>query len=210
VSVAGNLKFDVALDEAQLAAGRDWRRKLGRQVLLFASTREGEEDLLLNEIPNPASFLTVVVPRHPRRFDEIAQRADARRTVAAMPAERDRVYLGDTMGEMAFYYAACDVAVIGGSFMPLGGQNLIEALAAGAPVVLGPSMFNFAEATRLALEAGAAVQAGDPKAAVREAIELLSGPEKRAAMRDAGRKLCEAHRGATRRHLEVVTALVRG
>jgi 3-deoxy-D-manno-octulosonic-acid transferase len=210
VSVTGNLKFDVALDEAQLAAGADWKEKLGRQVLLFASTREGEEELLLNEIPHPAPFLTVVVPRHPGRFDEVAQRADARRTAAAMPGKKDRVYLGDTMGEMAFYYAACDVAVIGGSFMPLGGQNLIEALAAGAPVVLGPSMFNFAEATRLALEAGAAVQAGDPKAAVREAIELLSGPEKRAAMRDAGRKLCEAHRGATRRHLEVVTALVRG
>ena len=210
VAVTGNLKFDVALDEAQLAAGRDWRRKLGRQVLLFASTREGEEELLLNEIPNPASFLTVVVPRHPRRFDEVAQWADARRTAAAMPGEQDRIYLGDTMGEMAFYYAACDVAVIGGSFMPLGGQNLIEALAAGAPVVLGPSMFNFAEATRLALEAGAAVQTTDAKAAVREAIQLLSSPGKRAAMRDAGSKLCEAHRGATRRHLEVVTALVRG
>jgi 3-deoxy-D-manno-octulosonic-acid transferase len=69
------------------------------------------------------------------------------------------LYLGDTMGEMPFYYAACDVAVIGGSFAPLGGQNLIEALACGAPVVVGPSMFNFAEATRLALEAGARAQA---------------------------------------------------
>jgi 3-deoxy-D-manno-octulosonic-acid transferase len=210
VAVTGNLKFDVALDEAQLAAGRDWKRKLDRQVLLFASTREGEEELLLNEIPNPASFLTVVVPRHPRRFDEVAQWADARRTAAAMPGQQHRIYLGDTMGEMAFYYAACDVAVIGGSFMPLGGQNLIEALAAGAPVVLGPSMFNFAEATRLALEAGAAVQTTDAKAAVREAIQLLSSPGKRAAMRDGGSKLCEAHRGATRRHLDVVTALVRG
>ena len=210
VAVTGNLKFDVALDEAQLAAGRDWKTKLGRQVLFFASTREGEEELLLNEIPNPASFLTVVVPRHPRRFDEVAQWADARRTAAAMPGQQDRIYLGDTMGEMAFYYAACDVAVIGGSFAPLGGQNLIEALAAGAPVVLGPSMFNFAETTRLALEAGAAVQTADAKAAVREALQLLSSPEKRTAMRDAGRKLCEAHRGATRRHLDVVTELVRG
>jgi 3-deoxy-D-manno-octulosonic-acid transferase len=114
------------------------------------------------------------------------------------------------MGEMAFYYAACDVAVIGGSFMPLGGQNLIEALAVGALVVLGPSMFNFAEATRLALGAGAAVQAADAKGAIREVIQLLSSPEKRTALRAAGKTLCEAHRGATRRHLDVITALVRG
>jgi 3-deoxy-D-manno-octulosonic-acid transferase len=210
VVVTGNLKFDVVLDEAQLAAGREWKKELGRQVLLLASTREGEEKLLLNELPGAASFLTVVVPRHPRRFDEVAQMADARRTAAARPGGKDRVYLGDTMGEMAFYYAACDVAVIGGSFMPLGGQNLIEALAAGAPVVLGPSMFNFAEATRLALGAGAAVQAADAKGAIREVIQLLSSPEKRTALRAAGKTLCEAHRGATRRHLDVITALVRG
>jgi 3-deoxy-D-manno-octulosonic-acid transferase len=210
VVVTGNLKFDVTLDEAQLAAGREWKRKLGRQVLLLASTREGEEELLLDEVPASASFLTVVAPRHPRRFDEVAKSADARRTLAAMPGEKDRVYLGDTMGEMAFYYAACDVAVMGGSFMPLGGQNLIEALAAGAPVVLGPSMFNFAEATRLALEAGAAVQVTDAKAAIQEAVGLLSSLEKRTAMGNAGLRLCEAHRGATRRHLDVVTELVRG
>jgi 3-deoxy-D-manno-octulosonic-acid transferase len=210
VVVTGNLKFDVALDEGQLGAGREWRKRLGRQVLLLASTREGEEKPLLDELPHPASFLTVVVPRHPRRFDEVAQWADARRTAAVTPGENDRIYLGDTMGEMAFYYAACDVAVIGGSFMPLGGQNLIEALATGSPVVLGPSMFNFAEATRLALQAGAAVQVADAGAGIRQAIELLSSDEKRAAMRDAGKKLCEAHRGATRRHLDVVTALVRG
>jgi 3-deoxy-D-manno-octulosonic-acid transferase len=209
VVVTGNLKFDVALDEAQLAAGREWRRRLGRPVLLLASTREGEEKLLLDEIPSPAAFLTIVVPRHPQRFDGVAQWVDARRTKVAMPKETDRVYLGDTMGEMAFYYAACDVAVIGGSFMPLGGQNLIEALAAGAPVVLGPSMFNFAEATRLALEVGAAVQAGDVKGAIRQALELMARAQARCAMAQAGRALCEAHRGSTARHVEVLRALIR-
>jgi 3-deoxy-D-manno-octulosonic-acid transferase len=209
VVVTGNLKFDVALDEAQLAAGREWRRRLGRPVLLLASTREGEEKLLLDEIPSPAAFLTIVVPRHPQRFDDVAQWVDARRTKVAMPKETDRVYLGDTMGEMAFYYAACDVAVIGGSFMPLGGQNLIEALAAGAPVVLGPSMFNFAEATRLALEVGAAVQAGDAKGAIRQALELMARAQARCAMAQAGRALCAAHRGSTARHVEVLRALIR-
>jgi 3-deoxy-D-manno-octulosonic-acid transferase len=207
VEVTGNLKFDVALDQAQLAAGREWKAKLGRRVLLLASTREGEEKLLLDEL-REAEFLTVVVPRHPQRFDEVAQWADARRTQLAVPTEKHRIYLGDTMGEMAFYYAACDVAVIGGSFLPLGGQNLIEALAAGAPVVLGPSMFNFAEATQLAVAAGAAIQVADAAAAARAAVGLLSNPQQRAAMTEAGKKLCESHRGATAKHLAVFKTLL--
>src|SRR5687768_2455023 len=206
VEVTGNLKFDLSLDHAQLAAGREWKAKVGRPVVLLASTREGEEKILLSEIPPDAAFLTLVVPRHPQRFDEVAQFADARRSRNETPR---RIYLGDTMGEMAFYYAACDVAVIGGSFLPLGGQNLIEALAAGVPAVLGPSMFNFADATRLALEAGAAVQVADAQAAFVQVKELLSNPQKRARMAAAGKALCEAHRGATRKHLEVLKALRR-
>jgi 3-deoxy-D-manno-octulosonic-acid transferase len=205
VEVTGNLKFDVTLDAAQLAAGRQWKAKVGRPVLLLASTREGEEKLLLSELPMGPSFLTVVVPRHPQRFDEVAQLADARRSRSETPKS---IYLGDTMGEMAFYYGAADVAVIGGSLLPLGGQNLIEALAAGVPVILGPSMFNFAEATRLALEAGAAVQVADAQAAVRIAVELLRDKGKREEMGRAGTKLCEAHRGATLKHLEVLKAAI--
>jgi 3-deoxy-D-manno-octulosonic-acid transferase len=205
VEVTGNLKFDVTLDAAQLAAGRQWKAKVGRPVLLLASTREGEERLLLSELPMGHSFLAVVVPRHPQRFDEVAQLADARRSRNETPKS---IYLGDTMGEMAFYYGAADVAVIGGSLLPLGGQNLIEALAAGVPVILGPSMFNFAEATRLALEAGAAVQVADAQAAVRMAVELLGDKGKREEMGRAGTKLCEAHRGATLKHLEVLKAAI--
>jgi 3-deoxy-D-manno-octulosonic-acid transferase len=205
VEVTGNLKFDVTLDAAQLEAGRAWKARLGRPVLLLASTRDGEEKLLIEE--GKTTALVVVVPRHPQRFDEVAALADNRRTRAPFPAPQDRVYLGDTMGEMAFYYAACDVAVIGGSFMPLGGQNLIEALAAGTPVLLGPSMYNFAEATRLALEAGAALQAADAREAMQRANELLGDPSRRQAMAGAGRRLCEAHRGATVRHLELLRQL---
>jgi 3-deoxy-D-manno-octulosonic-acid transferase len=206
VEITGNLKFDLALDAAQLAAGRKWKAQVGRPVLLLASTREGEEKLLLEAIPADAPFVTVVVPRHPQRFDEVAPLAQSRRSRDPLPA--GRVHLGDTMGEMAFYYGACDVAIIGGSFLPLGGQNLIEALAAGVPVVLGASMFNFAEATRLALDAGAALQAPGPAEAVRLAVELVSNPEKRKAMGEAGKHLCEAHRGATQRHIEVLRSLL--
>ena len=201
VEVTGNLKFDVALDEAQLERGREWKSRVARRVLLLASTRDGEEKLLLDVIGD-ADFLTVVVPRHPQRFAEVALLAHARKTATLVPGPAQRVFLGDTMGDMAFYYGAADVAIIGGSFMPLGGQNLIEALAAGVPVVLGPSMYNFAEATRLALEAGAAIQVSDASSAVRVATKLLSDPARRATMIAAGKALCQAHRGATRRHVE--------
>jgi 3-deoxy-D-manno-octulosonic-acid transferase len=209
VEVSGNLKFDVALSAEQLAAGRAWREALGRPVLLLASTREGEEELLLKETARLASdVLVLVVPRHPRRFDEVGRLAQSRRTRQPVPGPNDRVHLGDTMGEMAFYYGAAHVAVIGGSFMPLGGQNLIEALAAGTPVVTGPSMFNFAEATRLAVEAGAALQRADAVSAIAAAAELLNNPRRRTEMGRAGEKLCEAHRGSAQRQLAVCLELL--
>lgn len=210
VEVSGNLKFDVALDPAQLSAGRAWREALGRPVLLLASTRENEETLLLKETQAlPPEVLVLVVPRHPQRFDEVARLAQSRRTRSPMPSAGDRVHLGDTMGEMTFYFAAAQVAVIGGSFMPLGGQNLIEALAAGTPVVTGPSMFNFAEATQLALAAGAALQVRDAASAMRAAVSLLRDPQRRTAMGEAGRSLCEAHRGAASRQLAVCLELLK-
>jgi len=212
VEVTGNLKFDVEPDVAQLAAGRAWRSRLGRPVLLLASTREGEEQLLLNEFhrlnASKDGPLVVVVPRHPQRFDEVAQLADARHSRQKFPDEKMNIYLGDTMGEMPFYYAACDVALIGGSIAPLGGQNLIEALAAGAPVVVGPYMFNFAEATRLAVKAGAAIQADGAAAAIRESLRLMDDAARRKSMSAAGRALCEAHRGATEKHLAVCYRLL--
>lgn len=215
VEVCGNLKFDVTPDAAKPAEGAAFRAALaGRQVLLLASTREGEEAMLLDALgaPPPEMFL-VIVPRHPARFDEVERLLAARglrvgRRSRGAGAEA-QVLLGDTLGEMDFYFALADVAVIGGSFAPLGGQNLIEALAAGAPAVLGPHMFNFAEATRLALQAGAAVQAPDALAAVREARALLADPARRRAMGEAGRRLCTAHRGATERHLARCRALLK-
>jgi 3-deoxy-D-manno-octulosonic-acid transferase len=209
VEVTGNLKFDVEPDAALLAAGAEWRRALERPVLLLASTREGEEPLLLGALPaRDASLLVLVVPRHPQRFDEVARWAQARRTRDERPPPGTRIYLGDTMGEMAFYFAACDVAVIGGSFVPVGGQNLIEGLAAGVPVIAGPSMFNFAEATRLAVQAGAALQVNTAGEAIRLALELMKDEEKRTAMSAAGKALCAAHRGATARHVAVCRSLI--
>ena len=221
VSVCGNLKFDVAPDVAQTNAGRTWRNALARPVLLWASTREGEETLLLNALRGAITqALVVIVPRHPQRFEEVAALLAGegthphegfsvrRRSRGEQPGPGQRFYLGDTMGEMAFYYAAADVAVMGGSFLPLGGQNLIEAGAAGTPVVFGPSMYNFADASRLALEAGAAIQVRDASGAAHVALELLEDGRRRNHMGEAGRSLCRAHRGATQRHLSACRLLL--
>ncbi|MDX1376961.1 MAG: 3-deoxy-D-manno-octulosonic acid transferase, partial [Burkholderiales bacterium] len=151
--------------------------------------------------------LLVVVPRHPQRFDEVAALvaarglAAARRSRGELPGPATAVYLGDTMGEMALYYALADVALIGGSFAAFGAQNLIEACAIGVPVVIGPSSYNFPEATRLACEASAALQVVDAAAGIEAARALLADAQRRERMGEAGLRLCAAHRGATARHL---------
>jgi 3-deoxy-D-manno-octulosonic-acid transferase len=217
IEVTGNLKFDATPDEAKLALGAAFRAALGeRRVLLLASTREGEEALLLDALgAPPARTLLLIVPRHPKRFDEVEKLlagrglAAIRRSAGMHAVEGAAVLLGDTLGEMDFYFGAADAAVVGGSFAPLGGQNLIEACAAGVPVVLGPHMFNFAEATRLALDAGAALQAVDAGEALEKARALLDDPGRRRAMGEAGKRLCEAHRGATARHVQACSRILR-
>jgi 3-deoxy-D-manno-octulosonic-acid transferase len=209
--VTGNLKFDIEPDPAKVEEGRAFRAALrSRKVLLLASTREGEEELLLEQCRGTDDgTLLVLVPRHQTRFDAVAGIAErlgyslARRSLGEAPHQGRRLYLGDTMGEMAFYYAICDVAVIGGSFAPLGGQNLIEACAAGVPVIAGPHMFNFADVTRLAVRAQAALQVADAAAALAAARALLADPERCARMGIAGKRLCARHRGAAGRHLAV-------
>jgi 3-deoxy-D-manno-octulosonic-acid transferase len=214
VRATGNLKFDITLPPDQLELGRLLRHGFGeaRPVLLAASTREGEEALLLDALEAIAvpGLLAVVVPRHPQRFDEVARLLEARgvryqrRSANAVTGPGTRVVLGDSMGEMFAYYAACDVAFIGGSLVPLGGQNLIEACAAGRPVLIGPSIFNFAEAAELAIEAGAAIQVADPAALAREAMRLLLDREAARRMSQAAAAFAGAHRGATARVLELI------
>jgi 3-deoxy-D-manno-octulosonic-acid transferase len=214
VRVTGNLKFDITVPPDQLELGRVLRRGFGeaRPVLLAASTREGEEALLLDALAgiDVPGLLTVVVPRHPQRFDEVARLLEARgvryqrRSADAVTDPATRVVLGDSMGEMFAYYAACDVAFIGGSLVPQGGQNLIEACAAGKPVLIGPSTFNFAEAAELAIEAGAAIQIADPPALAREAQRLLLDRGAARRMSQAGTAFAGAHRGATARVLELI------
>ncbi|MFP5410691.1 MAG: lipid IV(A) 3-deoxy-D-manno-octulosonic acid transferase [Gammaproteobacteria bacterium] len=220
VHVTGNLKFDIAPPADLLARGAVWRAQWGeRPVLLAASTREGEEAPILQAFADsaPADALLVLVPRHPQRFEGVAGLIDAaglavqrRSMLDATPLRAEtRVLLGDSLGEMFAYYAACDVAFVGGSLAPLGGQNLIEAASVGRPVLVGPHTFNFEEATRLAIESGAALRVDDAGALVREASRLLRDAPARVRMGEAGRAFAASHAGAAVRVAGLVAPLLK-
>jgi len=213
VSVTGNLKFDVLPPAERVQQGQAWRSRFGaRPVLLAASTREGEESLVLDafEAMGLPSALLVIVPRHPQRFDEVAQLLTQRgvryqrRSENAPVAPDTRVLLGDSMGEMFAYYAACDVAFIGGSLLPYGAQNLIEACAVGKPVIIGPHTYNFAEATELAIAAGAAVRIDNAQGLADAARRLLTSEETIQQMGAAALAFSERHQGAAQRVMELM------
>lgn len=216
ISVSGNLKFDLQAPPAHSELAAYWRSSMGGcPVVLCASTREGEEDLLLAawQKARPNALL-VIVPRHPQRFDEVAALVEKHglaclRRSANKPTADVPVWLGDSMGEMAAYYAFADVALIGGSLLDYGSQNLIEACATGTPVLLGPSTFNFAEAANNALACGAAVAITDADDFVTKATGLLKDDARRAAMSAAGREFTHAHRGATARTMQLIEAVLK-
>jgi 3-deoxy-D-manno-octulosonic-acid transferase len=238
VRVMGNLKFDLIPREDLLARGQRWRQQLGRPVVLAAVTREGEEQALLQawcaqrgglsqaagEAGAPA--LLVIVPRHPQRFDEVAALVTAaglnlarRSGWVAPPVDEPPtaalacdVWLGDTLGEMSLYYGLADAALLGGSFAPLGGQNLIESLACGCPIVVGPHTFNFADAADGAIAAGAAERVGDLPAAVALVRQWLDPAHvtAHAQRKAAGQVFATAHRGAAQRMAEAVVEVWEG
>ncbi len=214
IAVTGNLKFDHEPDTSLLAQGKTWREVYGRSrpVVLAASTRDGEEALLLaalHAIDDPG-LLLVIVPRHPQRFDEVARHlsrsgvAYQRRSDDRPIALNTRVLLGDSMGEMTAYYAACDVAIIGGSLLAYGAQNLIEACAVGRPVIIGPHTYNFAETTRLAIEAGAALQVDDARGAMVAARALVGDTARAHRMSQAAELFARQHRGATGKTMAIL------
>ena len=219
VTVAGNLKYDMSPDAALVARGRAWRAALARPVVLASSTREGEEAGLLAawqrlSAPRP---LLLLVPRHPQRFDEVAalvaaaglslvRRSGWGETPPAEASAAD-VWLGDSMGEMPLYYGAADSALLGGSFAPLGGQNLIEAAACGCPLVMGPHTFNFAEAAELSLAAQASMRVDDIDSGVQRAAALALDPA-RAAWVERALAFAARHRGAAARMADAIAALI--
>jgi 3-deoxy-D-manno-octulosonic-acid transferase len=214
--VFGNLKFDATPSAAHIAQGHAWRRALGQPVLMFASSREGEEGGFFEEIKALAAhgFKALIAPRHPQRFDEVAALAAqyglrvSRRSgwpaagpAASEDAMRADIWLGDSLGEMALYYSLSDAALLGGSFAPLGGQNLIEAAACGCPLVMGLHTFNFTEAAALAQAAGAAQRVADMAQAVLAALALVNDAPAQAKAAQAGLAFAARNQGAAARTL---------
>ena len=212
ISVAGNLKFDVKPPVDAANKGLQLRTFFGknRPIFLAASTREGEEALVLAAIKG-LNVLTVIVPRHPQRFEEVealikhAGLVYQRRSQLNSAIQANtQVILGDSMGELFSYYAACDFTFIGGSLLPFGGQNLIEAAAMGKPILIGEHTFNFADASNNAVKSGAAIRVKDA-ADLRKQIEyLLSHQAKCQAMSQAALQFSAASTGATARLMPLI------
>ncbi len=225
VTVAGNLKFDVKPTAASLGEGLQLRKQFGEELIfLAASTREGEEALILDAlakitIPN---LLTVIVPRHPQRFDAVAALLEQRgiqylrksalgNTAPQANIHKDfkpMIILGDTMGEMPTYYAACDIAFIGGSLLPWGGQNLIEAAHVGKPILIGEHTFNFTEASNDAVTAGAAIRVKNAEDLLQKVDELLKNKVNLVSMQQAALNFSSAYAGATARQMALIKQYV--
>ncbi|MFZ6708815.1 lipid IV(A) 3-deoxy-D-manno-octulosonic acid transferase [Undibacterium sp. TC9W] len=219
--VTGNMKFDVTPPPLMGERGAALRRSFGeRQVILCASTRDGEEELILQafveQVPllqtNP---LLIITPRHPQRFDHVAglleshgikylRRSSLNHEEIAPIGEDIQVVLGDSMGEMYMYYAACDIAFVGGSLVPLGGHNLIEACAMGKPVLTGTHTFNFSEITDQAIASGAAFRVDGALSLFRQAHALLADKPKCQRMGEAAYTFFLQHQGATARTMQML------
>jgi len=228
VEVCGNLKFDMQLPHVAVQAGQHWRERIGRAIVAIASTREGEDKPMVSLIKqhleqaqaSPAlRALFLLIPRHPQRFDEAARLLDAagcryaRWSVLREDPKSDEclatvdVVLGDTMGEMPFFYGAADIAIVGGSFERHGGQNFIEASAIGTPVIVGPHTYNFADAVKGARDAGALVQVQTTSEAFEQLQRWLRDPADAHRTGLAGQSWVTNHLGATERMMQAINDL---
>ena len=216
VEVVGNLKFDVMPPENAITAGQHLRHLFGsgRPVFLAASTREGEEAMVLDalmavQIPQ---LLTVIVPRHPQRFNAVEAllqerglRYEKRSSINQTVAVETQVILGDTMGELFSYYASADVCLVGGSLLSYGGQNLIEAMLMNKPVLIGEHTFNFNDVSDLAVAKCAAWRVKDLAELTAAIQSLMNTPKKQADMGELGRDLCVSLQGATQKTVDIIS-----
>jgi len=218
--VVGNIKFDFSLPPNIETQGAELRRSLGmdRPVWVAGSTHAGEEDVLLAAHRSVrtrfAQALLVLVPRHPPRFAEVAAALKEQgvnfvtRSSGAPLSGATEVFLVDRLGELMGFYAAADVAFVGGSLVPIGGHNLLEPASLGLPVLSGPNNFNSADVARLLVECGA-VRLVEDAAGLSDAIgELLAHPAARTTMGANGKKAIEANRGAVGRLMAFLEPLL--
>ena len=213
VVTVGNLKFD-SNEKDNPNTTQSLQQMIGqRRVVVFASTREGEEKKIIQSYVNlkdKFDALLIIVPRHPQRFDEVFNLiVDSglkvkRRSDGLGCDESIQVLLGDSMGELLSYYSVCDIAFIGGSLIDTGGQNMLEAAAASKPILFGPSVFNFEKIAQLFLEKDAAIQVGDADDLMKTISGLLLDDTKRQKLGENAKNLLEKHRGAVDRLMKLI------
>ena len=218
LSIMGNLKFDIDVDEALLKSGADLRARLfgGAQVLVAASTREGEEALLLQAfrkllVTRPNTVLALA-PRHPERANAVAEAI----TAAGLPFRRlsagevamkpGEVLLVDVMGLLMRFFAAADVAFVGGTLVPVGGHNLLEPAAVGLPVLCGPHVYNVRDVAEMMKEAGVLTLVRDPEELAAAAAWLLGNDDTRRSIGSLARRKVAENRGALQRALKLIQA----
>ncbi len=216
VLTLGNIKFDVEIPQTTIAQGLQIKADLfrGRFVWMIASTHKDEEAIFLEiykeikqKIPE---LLLVIVPRHPERFADVKKQCEQFQLAVVMRTAGDRVftetdvYLVDTMGELKMLYAASDVAFVGGSMVPRGGHNILEAAAVGVPVMFGPYMVNFKEIARGVLSHKAAIQCQNKDELINSIVALYEQPVYRNALAEKGMEFVRQNQGAIARICEVL------
>jgi len=221
ISVVGNIKFDFDLDPSVPARGTAFRAEHapGRPIWIAASMHSVEEPIVLAAhkriLESFPDTLLLLVPRHPERFAQVASLIGKAGLTAVTRSSRrpctasDRVYLGDSMGELMTFYAAADVAFVGGSLVPrIGGHNLLEPAALGLPVLTGPHFFNAPDIAALMIADGAAqvTTASDEIAAC--VVSLFSDPAERQRRGGAGQRVVENNRGTLMRVLDLIEPLM--
>ncbi len=217
VRVTGSIKFEVKLPASQIEVAKVLRREWGsdRLVWIAASTHEGEDETLLAVFAklkqNHPDLLLVIVPRHPERFAAVARRCSRAgyktvlRSQDAGPLDSDvDIFIGDSMGELTLFYAASDIAFVGGSLVPVGGHNVLEPCALGLPVVFGPHMFNFQEISRHTLEHDAGMCVADQGELTAAVDRYLADPNLRFKAGEAGKAFVAENRGALQKTLNLL------
>ena len=206
--VTGNLKFDIEVDPSHVDTGQDLREMLGasRPVWIAASTHEGEEDELITANrrlrEQHEDALLVIVPRHPERFDELARHLRelkvrfVRRTENVPVSPDTEVYLCDTMGEVMGFYAASDIAFVGGSLVPIGGHNLLEPAVLGKPVITGPHHFNSEDIAARLVDSSACIVVHSAEELAATLGGLLDNPARREDLGLRARDVLDRNRGA--------------
>ena len=214
----GNLKFD-SNEKDNPNTTQSLQQMIGqRRVVVFASTRVGEERRIIQSYINleeKFDALLIIVPRHPQRFDEVFDLIvdsglDVKRRSDGLGCdESTTVLLGDSMGELMSYYSVCDIAFIGGSLIDTGGQNMLEAAVSSKPILFGPSVFNFEQIAQLLVENDAAIQVGDADDLMKTISNLLLNDTEREKLGGNAKKLFEKNRGAVDRLIKLIIPNIR-